>query len=274
MIMKLVFVAFLLSVLWGTPCGAMRKGALADKDLFNVTDCEIQTFYSSNVDGTESKYYSCISYPNARVYDLPQWLIDQFIDAYDPEDYPTFLRVKGPRSRQGQVIVGNQSSAEVQLSRTPFRGHNRRNLEQTAGIHHTLVLRVIANGVAPPLDAATISERVFGPHGTPRSAFRDCSFGKLLLEPATGANIDNGVVDIHLSVDIGGAQIRELENLVTNSLLERINTEVYENLQHIIVCVPKGSLLHGRGWLAYAYLTWNRAYFNGESCGYLSNLVS
>lgn len=176
-------------------------------------------------------------------------------------------------------VVADDTSAVVEFSRSPFRAEapwfRRRRLTKTQGTSKVLFVRVTTTDASMDIDAATISERVFGSGaGTVASSFGGCSFGNLNMVKATGNGIQNGVVDLFINRKIQGSPIFSLENIITNELNAVVGD--VSGFDHVAFCVPNGSYKFEPSdteWLAYGYVGWNRSVYNGAQCGYLSKIV-
>lgn len=177
-------------------------------------------------------------------------------------------------------VVADDTSAVVEFSRAPFREEapwfRRRRLAKTQGNSKVLFVRVTTNDASLDIDAATISERVFGSGaGTVASSLGGCSFGKLNIVKATGNGIQNGVVDLFINKNIQGASIFALENTMANELAAVVGD--VSGFDHVAYCVPNGSYKFepsdSAEWLAYGYVGWHRTVYNGAQCGYLSKIV-
>lgn len=176
----------------------------------NVVDCEVRTILFDEGDNRHSKQRKCISYADEGdaasrevVYDIPQWLAEEYSTEFDRRRSPSYLHIVGGHLSRGhipqrqklrynnyengedKVIV--DSNAQVEISDSPFTNNNNHGQRRTAseeigsplvGVSSVLVVRVTTNDASVDLDAVTISERIFGSFATPASQFKACSMGK------------------------------------------------------------------------------------------------
>jgi hypothetical protein len=186
---------------------------------------------------------------------------------------------------QDDIILASEDDALVEVSNVPFeqsKNNNRRRtstasvVPPTTGFSSVLLVRVTTNDASVSLSADTMSERVFGSYrGTVASTYKDCSFGKLKFQKATGSGIpSNGVVELSLQhVTMAGSSITALENAMRNALVNQIGS--VSHIHHVAYCVPNGSIFSStfQNWFAYAYVGSQNSFYNDKEFGYLSNLV-
>ena len=152
----------------------------------------------------------------------------------------------------------------------------RRNLAQI-GTHSVLVVRISTPTETLPSDAVVLANTTFGIGGqqySMASQYSSCSAGKLQFVPGQGDNIVNGVLELQLPQSITGVSVRNLENdFVTRTKALTGVTDLTSQFNHVLFCVPNGTLsaTNGtKGWLAFAYLPGYFSFYNhGETslCG-------
>jgi hypothetical protein len=147
--------------------------------------------------------------------------------------------------------------------------------ERRQGIKSLLILRVTALDSGHSLSQAQLSARIFGigdnaPVVSVRSQYDSCSFGKFKILPATGTGITGGVHHVEIASAVGKDPFN-LENQVT-AIAERTLGHLESRFDHVMICLPPGTLYQGTKskWYAYSYLNWYRTVYNDEWCGYYS----
>jgi hypothetical protein len=98
------------------------------------------------------------------------------------------------------------------------------------------------------------------------SQYRDCSFGALNLEPASGTNIDFGVAEVRLSTPIAGGEILgSLQDDILEATEARVGS--IDQFDHIIYCMPDDALMDGVAkWTAFTYFHSHWSFFQRKRC--------
>ena len=164
------------------------------------------------------------------------------------------------------------SGNDLRALRSYSPKESRRLAVRRQGISSVLVLRVSSSDAAPTLSAQELSDRFFGTFGesvTFQSIYRDCSFGKMMFQPAIGTGIHDGVGEVSIGVPLSGLHSFEVENLANQAAITKFGS--MNQFDHVAFCLPRGTA--GPEWQAYAYFGWLRTVFNDEWCGYASALV-
>lgn len=283
--MKSIFLLAIASILANTS-QALRYNLDLPADLSSFqssVDCEVLTVLGQASHQIHSVQHRCMTYSDEEtdgahdmVYDLPHWLLTKYADRLETSEPTVYLRIHGGRIDRGNDMIVARESAKVEMSDVPFHwsSHQHRKLApSSSGTSSVLLVRVTTNDASVSLSADTISDRFFGSYGTPQSTFSDCSFGSLHFEPATGSDITNGVVELSVDIDIVGKTISKMENAIVSELTNKIGS--VSHLQHVLFCVPPGSILRPTvaKWSGYAYVNSQRSFFNDEHCGYLSTVT-
>ena len=158
---------------------------------------------------------------------------------------------------------------------------NRRRLlsvqDRRAGIKRVLVLRVHGADSRLSLTQNDLSERIFGigsgaPAVNVRSQYQACSFGKFRVVPATGTGITNGVATVTIG-DVKGKNPFNLENQAVTAAQNKLQIRDLEaDFDHVLICLPPGTLYGGTRaqWYAYGYLNYYRTVYNDKWGGYYS----
>lgn len=262
-------------------------------DLSNVVECRVRTavFHGGNDRPITTR--RCQAYADVNgdsqgiVYDIPHWIVQKYHREFHQHER-AFLRIEGARfarhnsTERVRVRSGGDShdqilvdvNAKIKISEAPSDNDGtRRRTAVMIGESNVLVVRVTTNDGRVALNASSISARVFGSFGTPASQFKTCSMEQKQLLPAVGPGISDGVLELKLNSNIRGIEAGDFENAVNTALATKVaSLNAYD---HILYCLPAGSLgASGEtDWIAYAYIDWNRAFFNDGACGHLSTLV-
>ena len=262
-------------------------------DSSNVVECRVRTAVFHGGNDRHITTRRCEAYvddgdSHGIIYDIPHWILQKYHREFN-EHKRGFLRIEGARfahhnsteslrvARRGgdthdQILV--DVNAKIEISEAPFDNEGaRRRAAVVIGESNVLVVRVSTNDGRVALNASSIAARVFGSYGTPASQYKACSMGQKQLLPAVGSGISDGVLELKLNSNIRGVSAGDFENTVNTALATRVaSLDAYD---HIIYCLPAGSLGESgeNDWIAYAYIEWNRAFFNNGACGYLSSLV-
>lgn len=150
--------------------------------------------------------------------------------------------------------------------------------ERRQGVKSLLVLRVTASDSGLSLTREQLSARTFGigdnaPVVNLSSQYNSCSFGKFNIIPATGEGITGGVASVHID-NVVGKDPFNLENQVV-AVAEKTLGNLESRFDHVMICLPPGTLYQGTRskWYAYGYRNWYRTVYNNEWCGYYSALM-
>mmetsp|Transcript_31727 Transcript_31727/g.62883 ORF Transcript_31727/g.62883 Transcript_31727/m.62883 type:complete len:489 (+) Transcript_31727:161-1627(+) len=133
----------------------------------------------------------------------------------------------------------------------------------------TLVVRIKTNDSMPFASTSQMRDYVFGTSSNPvnlKSQCTACSYNKLTIVPASGETpggdtIEDGVVDLTLSMNSNGVD----KSAVQNAALQALAGLGSNN--YIMLCIPPGTL---GNWLAYAYVGSFLSVYNKEWCGRVS----
>jgi hypothetical protein len=160
--------------------------------------------------------------------------------------------------------------------------HARRRLEtresRTHGHKTVLVLRIIPLDHSVELSQETLSERIFGigensPKRTVASQYSDCSFGKLILVPAEGQGIVNGVAEISIPSNTFNVDPEYLEPIVVQEAEAALGIDDLDASFDLILFVfPYGTVREGyrSDWIAYAVIGGKRTFYNNDNAGFFS----
>jgi len=154
-------------------------------------------------------------------------------------------------------------------------GKGNRNLAVVTGNKTVLVVRVIGpDSTTPTFNMGNLSNYVFGTSGDQvnlKKQYAACSYNRLVFNPATHANVVNGVVEVTISQNVSGVENSNVRNAVSNSneLKAKLGNDWQSKFNHVMYCVPPGTISGTSGWIAYAYVdSWLSVYNNW--CTYVS----
>lgn len=161
------------------------------------------------------------------------------------------------------------------------------------GYRKVLVVRVTdQTGVSTTASANFLSDTLFDP-SRPNfvSQFRDCSYGKLWFGPTTTLNEGDpvltvrGVYDVTIPERVTGGSHHVIREAVTKQLRAQWKNTVlparYKSradksspFDHMFYCIPPGTTLPEKGWIAYGYEGGWLTVYNDDWCHMLSANVS
>mmetsp|Transcript_31023 Transcript_31023/g.65438 ORF Transcript_31023/g.65438 Transcript_31023/m.65438 type:complete len:898 (+) Transcript_31023:360-3053(+) len=174
----------------------------------------------------------------------------------------------------GKADTKGGAPAFVSYIRGDKHSRRRRLTSAKEGTRTVLAVRVVVSDGATSVDAATLSDGLFGNGVDPvtlASQYRSCSHGRLEFVKAPdrsgmGAAIVDGVVTLTLpsaSVASGDGALR---NAITLELYNAFGLHPGQLADHVMYCLPSGAM----GGIAYAYVdSWNSVY-SDEWCTYVS----
>ena len=273
----------------------------------DYVDCEVEMIsLDEGRNKPDSIDFRCITYSDEEedhqqnmVYDLPEWITRELQQRLGNGDFIKYIRIMGahicrhaPRTNnknhlrssvvqedtQDRIVV-DEDAVFIVIEAPLHNSRRQRRLKtSTTGTHKVLVARVTTLDAEVSLDAATISDRIFGDKaGTVKTLYQGCSFNKLQVVPATGPEIVGGVTEIAISSSMQNIPVSDFENEIIAALQEKVGS--LDQFQHFMLCVPRGSKSRrggsgSKGWTAYAVVGGSKSVFNDLNCGYLGILVS
>mmetsp|Transcript_23077 Transcript_23077/g.34970 ORF Transcript_23077/g.34970 Transcript_23077/m.34970 type:complete len:806 (-) Transcript_23077:576-2993(-) len=140
------------------------------------------------------------------------------------------------------------------------------------------VIRLTVNGNQPAPSADELAFAWFGVGGNPQSfvtRYEECSFKKLMFEPASGNGFRNGVIEISVNKAINGQSTEEMIYAGIGVLKRQLGFHPDTKYDHMAYILPPGSDM-GRGpgkWVAFAYQGSNLSAFNDKQGLYLTHQV-
>ena len=115
-----------------------------------------------------------------------------------------------------------------------------------------------------PESPEVISNRVFGGNDDRvnlRSQYLACSWGKLEFVPATGENIIDGVIDIHVEYDeVVEPSARQLTDILTAKSSNMTGSDIFEIYDHIMFMLPPGLMVN----IANSVLLGKKSLYDGK----------
>lgn len=288
------FLHVVLFAKWIFPIAASRAATNGDADVFS---CDvIISFLHSN--GTlqdmaapnANEDISCLV--NDLVYSIPESIIEAHKEQLKASGRKTMHIVGGSlpgRGRAGaaasdEIVVPSASKIEFRKSGDGLRRLSGSGLQRKQGTSEVLVIRVIANDARSSMSANLLYDRVFGDgskviqdrdrsisSGTLTKTYMDCSHGKLNIVPAKGDGIVKGVGFVKINMNVTGATNRKVENAVTTAIEAKYGS--VGKWDHIMYCLPKGTVGPLGPWYAYGYNDYYRSVYNDEWCGQNSVVV-
>jgi Gametolysin peptidase M11 len=202
----------------------------------------------------------------------------EFVEAHSYlENGNTYVVIQSGRAirenEDGAALIYYPNATEIVLI-PPTRRHLG-IAERRQGVKSLLVLRVTALDGKLSLSQEELSARTFGigdnaPVVNVRSQYNSCSFGKFKIIPATGEGITDGVANVQID-NVVGKDPFNLENQVV-AVAEKTLGRLESRFDHVMICLPPGTLYQGvrSKWYAYGYRNWYRTVYNNEWCGYYS----
>ena len=160
------------------------------------------------------------------------------------------------------LLVFSFTSSFIAVDAAPKTGNNS-----------LLAVRVTSStyNEQPQTDIDKIKGRVFGvgpkkETHTVMTQFEACSFGKQNLYPATGDNIDDGIVEVDVNFKIAGCDIiKDCRYTIKTATEEKLGTSL-DDFDFVMMCVPNGSKWDGGSWGGFANTGGNIAWFEQGHC--------
>jgi hypothetical protein len=172
-------------------------------------------------------------------------------------------------STESELEVLVESSLVHQSTRSQRNGGDRHLESETHGKKTVLVLRVNTFDSTNRFSKWELANGVFGSlvggddaHNL-ASQFDACSNGQLTFEPATGAGIQNGVMNVNIDLS-SESDNGDLENAAT--IVAEISGIKLSWFDHVMYCMPPSS----QSWIAYGYFDSGRTVYSDRFCISLS----
>ena len=147
-----------------------------------------------------------------------------------------------------EIVLSDDSTVVVLDDEDIFA--RRLGVISFTGSSSMLVVRINTPVSAVSLSKDDLADSFFGTKGdevTFKSQMSACSGGKKTFRPATGTNVDNGVVDVYLTTSLNGAHHSSYLNLAKAAAEARIGQDL-SAYDHVAYCSPPNVVT---GWIAY-----------------------
>lgn len=137
-----------------------------------------------------------------------------------------------------------------------------------------LVVRATEKGYPELRPNGKIREMLFDNiTGSFKNQMNACSFGKFNVLKAQGPGINDGILEVNLSIDVSDMSNREVESKYLVPLLAPYGGE--NAFDHVMYCIPYGTRTGRNGtgyrnWVAYALVNHARSVYNHFWCGLLT----
>ena len=169
-------------------------------------------------------------------------------DYKDPENGPFESGVTTLHAHD--IIMASDTKVAI-LDKPKFTqqvGEHHRQLKIT-GTRNVLVVRVDANDASTSSSEEDLARGIFGVEDSNgnkddwnlSSAFNDCSYGQLKMEPTQHLRARNGVYTVSIDQNIRGARNNEVRNVILNKLRSDFGSATLNRLfDHVMLCLPPG----------------------------------
>lgn len=182
---------------------------------------------------------------------------------------------------EANAFIAVLPNATVTVVTNDDDSDRRRRLAPSIGESTVLILRITYQGKGPTISADDLANSVFGLGNHPpaslnlASQMEACSFGKLVLVPAVGNGIVNGVAELAINKQVSGDHsVLALENLVIGKANARFGT-LSKTYEHVFVVVPETDSLKydGGSFLAYAFVRGYLSVYSDQWAGSITVLA-
>lgn len=135
----------------------------------------------------------------------------------------------------------------------PMNITTHRRLATASGTRTVLIIRVIANGVAPTVSAAELRQAAFGSGRSMLTQFRDCSEGRLNMVQS-----QHGVRDLRINAN--PSNIREMITVSQTSAGQLGLGNLKSAANHVLFVFPE----QGSSYVAEAEITGSYSWYNNR----------
>ncbi len=128
---------------------------------------------------------------------------------------------------------------------------------------NVLILHITALDAATSASPSELSDSVFGTFGDAvnlASQYDACSYGKKTFVPAEGDNIVDGVAQITIDINAGGASRGDVQNAATSAATALLGN-LSSQFDHVMYAVPAGTT---DNWIAYGYFNYYQTVYNND----------
>ena len=251
-----------------------------------LVDCHVVQLGAVLEEGSEDEpsthsRYTCFTTGHdghRRAYDLslPPAITDEYADRLDCDETHMQIDQRCVDHESRSIVVTD--SSQVHLGSPPV-GRRRLTASRT-GTKRLLAIRVTtATKEQPSETVEEIQGAVFGlgelaEDNNVLTQYEAVSHGKLLLVPAAGEDIIDGVGDVVVNTSIKGQAISA--SFITT--IRDAATDKYGPLRlvadKIMFCLPDGSLLYGKeDWTGFAFSNESYSFYQQSRCTRLSTVM-
>ncbi|CAB9499848.1 glutathione Stransferase [Seminavis robusta] len=207
--------------------------------------------------------------------ELPQPFANTHREELDEADATICISKGYVDGNSHRVVIDEDAAVSMISNRRRLSGH----LAPIAGKRNVLAVQLTTSmNEHPELSMVDIQGSIFGtgsraPGHDFASQYRDCSFGALDFQPATGNNIQNGVTHVRMQKPVAGGEILgSLQDDILEATEERVGS--LDQFDHIIYCIPDDALMDGSSkWTAFTYFHSHWSFFQKRRCSAMSVVI-
>jgi len=253
-------------------CGCVFSVMMKATNITQTQPCILQLMEVMLADGTNFKEWQC------ELHDLDAWSTGRKIvrvrglqreDRAQIRSGDTTLYGEGAYFFDGALRLsdggrkkfarttrkGPASSAEFAAMEEAIADPStagRRSLSATIEERSVLVARVHASDRRLSNSTSAIATAVFGTSkvNSLKERYETCSYGEVRMVPATGEGISNGIITITVGVSAAGSENSVVRDAALTVLTGRFG-DLATRFDHVILCLPPGTLSVGNIWLGY-----------------------
>ena len=121
------------------------------------------------------------------------------------------------------------------------------SIDRLNGNKELLVIRVESIDSSTRVSQDELINKIFTDEMTVVKQFKACSRGKLILNPAQGPTIKNGVATIQFNTSIKGAVTQDVVKEIEKKGNEQFGKDLKE-FGHVMICMPVGTLFNDKAF--------------------------
>jgi hypothetical protein len=181
-------------------------------------------------------------------------LPEEFYSENNVESGVTTMAVEGAIINGTSMVIPNGVDPILGVDRRRLAERDARNLAVVTGTRSVLVVRVTAKDKSTTGSEAWLAEKVFTDGTSLKSQMSACSHGKLNFIPATGTGVTSGgTMTVSLSTtSVNGNEVSPIEELIEAAVKVKAgissSTSLSSKFNHVMFCVPSGTVSDGDGW--------------------------
>lgn len=223
-------------------------GDLHREGITSSLDCTLVLTETQFEDGKEEQEWEC---------EIDPLISGQFLELnvhYSPDykDPEAGLFNSGVTTFHSDRALVSESKVIVRetpkISQKSQGRHGRRLA--TIGTRNVLVVRIQAKDVSTSPTEEDLAREVFGITNSNdntnswnlSSAFNQCSYGNLKLEPAEDGHAKHGVYTVVINQNVRGQRHVDIRNIALDTLRSELGTTDLNSLyDHVMLCLPPGT---------------------------------